>query len=114
MPEAAEFLAGFNLLSGHVFANYILNSAISTHESVKRYQEYLYHITLVFKKIGKGSYSDLFDAVMAEISQEHIIYGIRNPYRCIIDPPVEGNILEDTDGTITFKLTGHSYRVHNS
>jgi len=112
MPEAAEFLAGFNFIQGRVFANYTLVSAVSTHQSIKRYQEYFYDIVLIFKNGGQGIYNNLYDAVMNEIQQEHIIYGIRNPYRCIIDPPSYGNILQDGDGTITFKLTGHSYRVY--
>ena len=39
-----------------------------------------------------------------------IIYGIRNPYRCTIDPPRYGDIVDD-NGHITFHLTGHSYRI---
>ncbi len=113
MPDAAEFLSGFNLIQGHVFGNYILNSATSTHQSIKRYQEYYYQITIVFEKISeKASYEDLFHLVIKEINQEHIIYGIRNPYRCLIDYPVNGDITQDEAGNITFKLTGHSYRVH--
>ncbi|CAH6419101.1 Hypothetical protein HVR_LOCUS295 [uncultured virus] len=111
MPEAAEFLAGFHFIQGTIFANYTLVSATSTHESVKRYHEYRYNITLVFKNNGGGLYENLFYAVMAETTQEHIIYGIRNPYRCIIDAPQYGDIEEESDGTITFKLIGHSYRV---
>jgi hypothetical protein len=114
MPEAAEFLAGFGLIPGTQFDGYVLSSATSTHESIKRYQEYLYSITLIFKNSGSGTYNDLYLAVYRQISQEHIIYGIRNPYRCVIDVPQYGNILEQQDGTITFHLTGHSYRVHKS
>lgn len=111
MPSASEFLSGFLLTSGTVLGGYSLSSATSTHETIKRYREYLYHITLVFKKSPGASYSNLFNAVMDEISQERVIWGVRNPYRCIIDPPQEGDIVEDPDGTITFHLVGHSYRA---
>jgi len=111
MPDASEFLAGFGLIQGTQFDGYILASATSTHESIKRYQEYKYSITLTFKNLGNGTYNNLYLALYQNISQEHIIYGIRNPYRCIIDVPQSGNIFEEDDGTITFHLTGHSYRV---
>lgn len=111
MPEAAEFLAGFGLTQGARFDGYTLSSSTSTHNAVKRYQEYYYGITLVFHNNGSGTYDNLYHAVLDQTSQTHIIYGIRNPYRCIIDAPKHGDILEDDNGTITFKLTGHSYRA---
>jgi hypothetical protein len=110
MPEAAEFLAGFGLIQGTQFDGYTLSSSTSTHDAVKRYHEYYYGITLVFRNTGSGTYDNLFNAVSDNISQTHTIYGIRNPYRCIIDTPKYGDIIEARDGTITFKLTGHSYR----
>ena len=111
MPEVAEFLAGFNLVQGHIFANYVLSSVTSTHESIKRYQEYQFHITLTFKPNYGAKYDDLYDAVLAEISQEHVIYGTRDPYKCTIEFPVYGSIEEDTDGTIIFHLVGHAVKI---
>ena len=111
MPEPAEFLAGFGLSHGIQLAGYQLVHSTATHESIRRYQEYAYKITLVFKNLGSGVYENLYAAVMPIISQEHIIYGIRNPYRCIIDQPQYGDITEAPDGTVTFHLTGHSYRT---
>lgn len=113
MPEAADFLTGFGLTRGAQINGYILQSAASTHESITRYQEYRYSITLTFQNLGNGTYNDLYFRVYEIISQEHVIYGIRNPYRCIIDVPQYGNILEEDNGNITFKLIGHSYRIHN-
>lgn len=113
MPDAASFLAGFGLIQGTQLDGYVLVSAISTHESIKRYQEYRYAITLVFRNMGNGIYDNLFALVHEKISQEHIIYGIRNPYRCVIDAPKQGDITEDDEGTITFHLIGHSYRAYN-
>lgn len=113
MPEAAEFLSGFGFTSGAQFDGYRLSSATSTHETIKRYQEYRYNIKLVFINLGNGTYETLYPLIADKIFQEHIIYGIRNPYRCIIDPPKMGDIVEDDNKTITFNLMGHSYRMYN-
>ena len=122
MPEASEFLAGFNLVKGRIFASYILENATSSHESIKKYHEYMYKITIQFKSLAPAAiapttdqlYQSLYEAVISEISKEPIIYGIKNPYRCIIDPPQIGDIIEESDGSIIFKLTGHSYRIYST
>ena len=110
MPEAAEFLEGFGLVSGKQLAGYVLTHATSTHESIKRYQEYRYKITLTFQNRGTGVYENLYYALHAYISLEHIIYGIKNPYRCIIDDPQEGDVDMYSNGAVVFNLTGHAYR----
>lgn len=113
MPNASDFLIAFDLIQGKLFGHYILHSASSTHEPVKRYQEYLYGITLVFNKVSASpSYEEFSSALINKINQEHIVYGVKNPYRCIIDTPKDGDIIEDENGNITIKLIGHSYRVH--
>ena len=108
MPEVTEFLAGFHLIQGYTF---VLSNVFSTHESIKRYQEYLFHITLTFNPYLGAKYEDLYDVVLSEISQEHTIYGARDPYKCTIDLPIYGNIEEDTNGTIVFHLTGHAIKI---
>ena len=113
MPDARDFLAGFGLTRGINLAGYRLDQASSTHTSIKRYHEYEYNITLEFTNLGAGIYNNLFFELMSLISGERIIYGIRNPYRCIIDPPQYGNVEQDQNGTVTFYLTGHSYRVYS-
>lgn len=116
MPEAAEFLKGFNFIQGKMFAEFTLISTYSTHETIKRYQEYKYNITLTFK--GTGNYDNLYQAVMNEVNQQHIIYGVRNPYLCKVDPPKEGDIIvndnciTDRECSYIFNLLGHSYRQH--
>jgi hypothetical protein len=112
MPHAAEFLSGFGLIQGHQVDGYTLISAHSTHESISRYQEYKYKITLQFRNDGSGDYNKLFYSLSAIIGQEHIIYGVRNPYRCVIDPPQHGDIIEEPDRSITVHLLGHSYRTN--
>jgi hypothetical protein len=111
MPEVAEFLSGFNLIQNRVVANYTLTSVKSTHESIKRYQEYQYHITLIFKPNLGAKYDNLYDIITSEIAQEHVIYGTRDPYRCTIQSPIYGDIEEDSDGTITFHLIGHAIKI---
>jgi len=110
MPNAANFLKGFGFIKGRQFDGYILDHASTTHESITRYQEYAYHVTLRFTNAGNGTYADLLRVVKEHISQGHIIYGIRNPYQCVIDPPHQSDIIENRDGSITYKLIGHCYR----
>lgn len=111
MPNASDFLAGFGLTRRTEIGGYILNEVHSTHVSIKRYQEYRYDITLTFINMGSGIYEKLLSGLRSLISGEHIIYGIRNPYRCVIDPIQHGDISEDTEGIIVIQLTGHSYRA---
>lgn len=111
MPDAAEFLLGFGFIQGNIFGGYVLSQTYSTHETIKRYKEYLYHIKIDFVNSGLGNYNDLFQLVYEKISQQPVIYGIRNPYRCMIDTPKYGDIIESDNGIITFNLIGHSYRI---
>ena len=111
MPDAAQFLDGFGFIRNSQFKGYILTDATSTHESIKRYHEYKYSIRLTFTNHGMGNYNDLILLIMSMISKQPIIYGIKNPYRCVIDPLKYGDILADEDGNITFNLIGHSYRA---
>ena len=109
MPEPAEFLHGFGLHEQKIYNGYILENAYATHKSIKRYQEYYYNIQLVFKNLGTGNYNDLYNTIQQITKESHIIYGVRNPYKCIIDPPKD--ITTDNNGNVIFNLIGHSYRV---
>ena len=110
MPYAAEFLAGFGLIKGKTLAGYVLVDATSTHDTVRRYQEYSYNITLTFQNQGYGSYENLFFALEPYLLAEHTIYGVRNPYRCVIDQVRDGDVDLFNDGTVVFHLKGHAYR----
>lgn len=113
MPNANKFLSGFGLTKGFHLAGYILSEVSSTHVTIKRYQEYRYDITLIFTKldnVSNVSYEQLYTQLLPIISEEHIIYGVSNPYRCVIDEPKDGDIYIHDDGSIEFQLTGHSYR----
>lgn len=112
MPDISDFLFGFGLLQNKNYSGYTLINILSSHDQIIRYREYLYHIEIIFRNTGSGSYETLYSTINNLIMQEHIInsrYG--NPYRCIIDPIKYGDILQDSQGNIIFKLTGHSYRI---
>jgi hypothetical protein len=113
MPHSDEFLKGFGLKKGKIYGGYILEKIESKHIQIKMYQEYLYPIILVFRKTNQSRYEKLYNDLMDDIEKEHVIYGKRNPYRCIIDSPKHGDII-DHDEKITFHLTGHSYRIKKS
>jgi hypothetical protein len=110
MPTPDKFLRSFGFVSGAHFDGYTLEDVSSTHETISRYQEYRYDITLTFANIRGGNLDGLFDEILKHISYEHIVKGIRNPYRCIIDQPYHTDIRPDKNGNVTVKLTGHAYR----
>ena len=113
MPVAADFLNGFGFIVGRKFDGFELTQAVSTHESVKRYQEYRYAIELTFAVRGAtAKHFDLLKALLPTIQEQHIIYGIRNPYRCVIDTPDVTAISDTHDEHIMIKLVGHSYRTN--
>ena len=96
---------------GTEIAGYKIISATSSHVSIKRYQEYRYDITLKLQNLGSGNYETLYNKLIEQISQTPIIYGVKNPYKCVIDHPSNNSITQDYNGNITVNLTGHSYRT---
>lgn len=113
MPKIEEFVAAFGLIKGNIFSDYRLNTVRGSEEAVKRYHEYKFNITLIFEPLNKNAqYNDLYDALANRLEIEHIVYGIKNPYRSIIDLPKYGDIYENPAGEIIFKLTGHAYRKY--
>jgi len=112
MPKPKKFLEGFQLVPGHYFDGYKVVSADSTHEVIVRYRKYKYEITVVFQQDQPdGNYEDLYDDLLSEIDQEKTIYtSYGNPYRCWIDPPAEGSVVQEGDRYI-FHLVGHSERI---
>jgi hypothetical protein len=112
MPAAAAFLSGFGLNQGSNFAGFTLISATSTHETITRYHDYSYRITLVFR--GHGTYENLFWAVMDKIrDHREILSDYGNPYDCWVDYPQQGDIQQNADGSYIFHLLGHSHRVYH-
>ena len=110
MPTPAKFLSSFGFIKGSQFDGYILEEAIATHDTIKRYQEYEYDIQLVFYNNGNGTWDSLFKVLLKNILSEHIVKGARNPYKCIIDYPSYGDV-HGNNNDITIYLKGHSYRV---
>lgn len=113
MPELNEFLKGFNLIEGNNFDGYILDKIDASHEAVVRYREYKYPITLTLrggenKKRRGNNISSLLPSLNDEITKEHIIYGVRNPYRCFI----KFQSLTNNGDTVIVKLMGVSYRAN--
>jgi len=111
MPEPIDFLYGFGLIRGRDFDGYKLTNTVASHVTVRRYQEYRYSITLTFTNSGSGTPASLLQSLTPVVSQEHIIYGIRNPYRCLIDIPRQEDLTALDSKTIVVQLTGHSYRA---
>src|SRR5579885_305208 len=111
MPTPDKFLRAFGFVSGAHFDGYTLEHVFSTHNTIKRYQEYEYDITLTFENNRNGDIEELFRIILDHISYEHIVKGVKNPYRCIIDQPHYTNIHKDKNGSVTVNLVGHSYRT---
>jgi len=113
MPDVPEFLKGFNLIKGNNFDGYTLENVEASHEVVRKYREYKYPISLTLKKRSKNggsdssSISELLPSLNEEIKKEHIIYGIRNPYRCFI----KFQSLSKNSDTVVVKLMGIAYRA---
>lgn len=110
MPDAQHFLESFGLTENTIISDFIISSVASTHDVIKRYKEYSYDIKITFKNVGYGEYRHLYYAIVERISMEHIVYGAKNPYKCVIEELKYGDIIEDK-GTYIFKLKGHSYRM---
>ena len=109
MPSPDKFLSSFGFINGSQFDGYILEEATAREVSIKRYQEYEYSIELLFSNINNGTWETLFKVLQKNISEEHIVKGARNPYKCTIDYPVYGDVHKENND-IRIYLTGHAYR----
>ena len=109
MPELNEFLHGFNLIKDTNYGGYIIEKIDASHQAVVKYREYKYPITLYFRKTDRRTNKEqLMLALNLEINKQHIIYGIRNPYRCVI----QFQSLNDNGDNVVVKLMGLSYRAN--
>lgn len=107
MPSPRDFLEAFDLVKGAKFGDYKITKATATHEVVKQYQHYLFHITVTFS--GGKDYNALYDDLMHEIRKKHNVKAIRNYYMCSIEKLKDGDVVED-NGKIIFHMIGHGYR----
>ncbi len=93
MPDPKDFLDGFNLRVGFEIAGYKCIKANANHVAIKMYHEYEYYITLSFKRqSSNANYHELYHYVLDLSYEKKTIYGVRNPYRCNIDPVSDDNI----------------------
>lgn len=108
MPDLPNFLAGFDLVKGKVFNGYRVENVQASHETVKQYQEYKYPITLTLsREDGRKARDTIPSSLKEELGKEHIIYGVRNPYRCWI----EIQSIESNGSQLVIKLMGRSRRA---
>ena len=109
MPTSEKFLTEFGFIKDKEFSGYILDSIVAEHIVIERYQEYEYQIDLMFANDNnQGNYKDLTKILRETTSKQHDIKGIRNFYRCEIDPYYE--IYREYNGDVMVFMTGHAYR----
>jgi hypothetical protein len=106
MPELQEFIDGFNL-TPRTAPGFTIISATGEHNAIVTYHEYEYHLIIT----ARGDYNNMYYYIANEISKSHVIYGIRNPYQCSIEPMKQGDVLDLGNDTYEFHLRGHSYRI---
>lgn len=111
MPETNKFLSKFNLTRGSKWDGYILHDITATHDMIKIYYEYSYHITCTFEQTNSADYNLFYKNLINTISKKYVIYGIRDPYRCWIDKPKYGDLTHDGAKSITIKLVGHAVKI---
>lgn len=108
MPLPGKFLAGFNVHQNMHIGGYVLVDIKIEHETVIRYHEYRYPMTLTWE--GKGDAGTLLNKFEEHVAGKRIIdseYG--NPYECDF-----GNIRvhDGGNGTVVMTTVGHSRRVY--
>lgn len=108
MPQVKEFLESFGLTENQKIAGFTITSVTSSHESIKRYYEYYYKIQLEFS--GAGDPKELLQFLMNLSAQEHVVYGIKNPYLCTIDKLTPENFQKERGG-YQVRLYGHAVRT---
>ena len=111
MPNSAQFLAGFDLVPGHVFDGYTLKTATANEQTVSRYHEYSYDIVLTFDKSSPAaSQANLALALNVLTRETRSIKAIRNYYNCSIEAPKNSDFSPDGKGGFIVKLKGHATR----
>lgn len=117
MPSEEEFLEGFGLVRGTDYGGYFLVDSKSTHQQVKLYAEYVYHITLVFRthnnRDNVTAFHTMINKLQEQISKMHIMSGIKNPYKCIIEPMTQENI-SISNNDIIIRLVGRAHRIYKA
>lgn len=105
MPEFNVFTNGFGLDIGH-HDNIDITNVSGNEEATVRYYSYDYHIIVT----AKGYYNDVWNYISNQVTQRHVLYGVRYPYDCWIDTIKQGDVIDLGNETYEFYLTGHSKR----
>lgn len=114
MPGASEFLAGFSVYPGLSMAGFQVISAIATEQSVVRWNEYQYPITVTFRWSQPGgatqaSVNNLATSFANYVSGVRVIHSDSGrPYECTFGA---ANKYESTANTLTGHYLGHSKRI---
>ena len=118
MPEAEQFLNGFNVKKGMKIGGYTLMSVVAIEQSVVRWNRYSYNITLTFSWNGgrRQSFNDmdkLFRDFYEYVKGERIIRtNSGRPYLCDFgEYPLEYN---HTENEVIIKYLGNAVRVKES
>lgn len=112
MPVPTKFLHAFGLTKGTKFGNYKITAVSATHETVKQYQLYQYHIKLVLSPLGSSSYTEMDKAdhsLVQSLKGSHDVKATRNYYRCTIDPP--STYYPTSSEDIEYDLVGYGERI---
>ncbi len=111
MPDPHDFLKGFNVTKGLNIGEWVLSDVAIDHNTISRYKEYEYPITLTFTSTGSKAIpvNNLLIAVNNYVAGNRIIssrYG--NPYSCVFGVLT---LASSDERTAILRSTGHSYRI---
>lgn len=109
MPTAPDFLKAFGLIRRSKWDGYVLQKIDIVEHAVVRWHHYQFNITLTFKNLGKGVYSELYSELDDAISESHIVYGIKNPYDCYFEQKEK---VEKSGDFVIFHLVGNGVRIY--
>lgn len=84
MPKPDKYLSGFGLQKGSYLDGFYLTDISIGHDVIKRYREYAYPTTLVWRKYDNtANYSKLIFDLPHFLQGNRIIYtAYGNPYSC--------------------------------
>lgn len=109
MPDAREYLKGFNIKRGLELAGYQLSQLSIQHIEEVRYREYSYPMKFVF--IPQGQFvnpNELLQEFRRYVSGQRVIYTqYGNPYVCTFGNPEITNV---NNGIVTIESQGAGVR----
>ena len=113
MPYSNEFLKGFKVKRGMIIGGYKLKSIQIGHESIVRFKEYRYPMTLTFESVDDENPNTLLKEFKEYVSEDQIIYSqYRNPYDCSFGKPIIDWDQSDPDNGIIV-ITSEGIGIRN-